>query len=137
MTAPRPLAYWTSTISRLLDEQAADAVEATGLSRPQWRVLERLAAGAVEREQAPALLAPYAAGEDGVLDRLDSRGLAEEQAQEYRITAKGQALVEELRAGPVEAVTDRATDGLDDGELERLLAGLEKVARSLGWAEVG
>lgn len=137
MTAPRPLSYWTSTISRLVEEQVEDAVTATGLDRPQWRVLDRLAAGAVAREQATDLLAPYAGGEatTDVLRSLVSAGLAEEQAHEFRLTEAGRERVTELREGPVRAVNDRATAELDPAELDAVLTGLEQVARGLGWAQ--
>jgi hypothetical protein len=137
MTAPRPLSYWTSTITRLIDEQVEDAVEATGLTRPQWRVLDRLASGSVEAGQAVELLAPYAGGEapSDVLDALVKDGLAEARSHDYRLTPDGEKRVEELRAGPVQAVVDRATEGLAPEEEAALLAGLEQVARSLGWLE--
>lgn len=137
MTAPRPLSYWTSTINRLIDEQVEDAVEATGITRPQWRVLDRLAAGAVEAEHAVGLLAPYAGGEapSVVLDALVQAGLAEERGQDYRLTSAGEQRVEELRAGPVQAVVDRATADLAPGEHEAVLTGLEHVARNLGWLD--
>lgn len=137
MTAPRPLSYWTSTITRLIDEQVEDAVEATGLTRPQWRVLDRLASGSVEAGRAPELLAPYAGGESAsdVLAALAKSGLAEERGQDYRLTHEGEKRVEELRAGPVQAVVDRATDALAPGEHEALLESLEHVARNLGWLD--
>lgn len=137
MTAPRPLSYWTSTIGRMLDEQVEDAVEATGLTRPQWRVMDRLAAGAVQAEHAVELLAPYAGGEapSVVLAALSQAGLAEERSQDYRLTDAGRRRVEELRAGPVQAVVDRATADLEPGQLEALLEGLEHVARNLGWLD--
>ncbi len=137
MTAPRPLAYWTSTISRMLDEQVEDAVEATGLTRPQWRVMDRLAAGSVQAGHAVELLAPYAGGEapSVVLAALAQAGLAEERSQDYRLTDAGRRRVEELRAGPVQAVVDRATADLAPGEHDALLEGLEHVARNLGWLD--
>ncbi|TWG92656.1 hypothetical protein L615_000700000630 [Nocardioides sp. J9] len=135
MTAPRPLPYWTSTVSRLIDEQVEDAVAAAGLTRPQWRVLDRLASGSVQVDDAPELLSPYAGGQAPaeVLDSLVADGLAEELSQEYRLTPAGHERVDELRAGPVQAVADRATADLSPEEHDALLDTLERIARSLGW----
>ena len=139
MTAPRPLAYWTSTISRLIDEQAEDGIAAAGLERSQWRVLDRLASGAVEESRAGELLAPYAGVDsvDEVLRSLVMAGLAEQRNQDFRLTAHGEERAAELRAGPVEAVSERAVADLEQDELDALLAGLERVARNLGWLEQG
>lgn len=128
MTAPRPLGYWLTTLDRLVEEQIADAVEASGLRRSQWRVLSRLALGAITEGS----LDPGA--EDDVR-ALGDAGLVEHHGAEYRLTATGHDRVAELQEGPVQAVADRAVADLSPAEQDALLAGLEKVARSLGWLE--
>jgi len=140
MTAPRPLPYWMRTIDRLIDEQVVDAVEATGLDRRAWTVICRLEHGAVRAEEVEDLLAPYGGSKETtaeVLRRLVDDGLTERAGPDYRLTDAGERRAAELQAGPVRAVVDRATADLGEDELARMLAGLERVARSLGWMEPG
>ncbi len=138
MTAPRRLAYWARTIDRLVDEQVADAVEADGIDRRQWPVLMGLHHGSVRAEEVETLLAPLTGPgptASEVLRSLVADGLAEVQADDFRLTAEGVARVEALQAGPVQAVVERATADLGEAELEQLLASLERVARNLGWLD--
>ncbi|MFD1251233.1 MarR family winged helix-turn-helix transcriptional regulator [Nocardioides ginsengisoli] len=136
MTAPRPLGYWLTTLGRLLDEQVADAVEATGLSRAGWQVLSRLAQGGVVHDRVAELLAPFAGSDvEDAVRGLEKDGLVEHQGNEVRLTAAGHARVAELQDGPVQAVVERATEDLDQQEYDVLVGALEKVARSLGWLE--
>jgi len=139
MTAPRPLGYWLTTVDRLIDEQIADAVEAAGLTRPAWRVMSRLEHGSVRAEHAEDLLSPFVGGGAGsvteVLDGLVAEGLAERQADDFRLTAAGHARVAALQEGPVEAVIERATDGLSPEACDALLTGLRHIARNLGWLD--
>ena len=138
MTAPRPLGYWLTTLGRLLDEQVADAVEATGLSRVEWHVLSRLAHGGVLDDQAAALLAPFAGADvEEVVRRLVREKLVEHRGNEYRLTVAGHDRVAELQDGPVQAVVERATEDLEPAEYDALVDGLERVARSLGWLDAG
>jgi DNA-binding MarR family transcriptional regulator len=138
MTSPRPLPYWMRTIDRLIDHQVLDAVEAAGVDRRGWTVLCRLEHGAIRAEEVEELLAPY--GGSGrsaadVLAELERAGLTESVAHDYRLTADGERRVEELQAGPVRAVVDRATADIDEAELDRTLEVLERVARNLGWLD--
>ncbi|MBM0123505.1 hypothetical protein [Pimelobacter simplex] len=127
MTAPRPLGYWLTTLDRLLDEQVEDAVAARGLTRREWHALGRLEHGAVAEDVAEDMLP--------ALERLVSGGLVELRSGEYRLTDPGGELVTELQTGPVQAVAERAAEGLSAEEYDALLGSLEQVATNLGWLE--
>lgn len=125
MTAPRPLGYWLMTLDRLLEEHVEDAVAARGLTRREWHALARLEHGAVAEDVAEEMLP--------ALERLISGGLVELRSGEYRLTESGSERVSELQAGPVQAVAERAAEGLSAQEYDALLGSLEKVATNLGW----
>lgn len=136
MTAPRPLGYWLTTLDRLLDEQVADAVEATGLTRVGWQVLNRLSHGGIVDDRTDELLVPFAGADVAdVVRGLEKDGLVEHQGNEVRLTTAGHERVAELQDGPVQAVVERATEDLVQDEYDVLVGALEKVARSLGWLE--
>lgn len=125
MTAPRPLGYWLTTLDRLLDDQVADALAERGLSRRDWHALGRLEHGAVADDVAVELL-PAAEG-------LVAAGLVEHRSGEYRSTESGSELVSEVQDGPVQAVAERAAEGLSPEQYDALLGSLEQVATNLGW----
>jgi len=128
MTAPRPLGYWLTTLDRLLEEQVEDAVAARGLSRREWHALGRLEHGAVAEDVAEDLLPALAS--------LVSGGLVEHRSGEYRLTPDGSERVAELQSGPVQAVAERAAEGLSPEQYDALLGSLEQVATNLGWLDV-
>lgn len=139
MSAPRPLGYWIKTVDRLLDERFAQAAEAAGVGGREWQVLHRLAVGAVAEEALEEAFGPYVGEGERLaepVDRVESQGLAERRSGELRLTPSGEERVQEIQDAAVQEVRDRVTDGLGDDEVDQLVATLERLARSLGWAPV-
>jgi DNA-binding PadR family transcriptional regulator len=129
MTAPRPLGYWLTTLDRLLEEQVEDALAERGLGRREWHALGRLEHGAVAEDVAVDLLP--------AVESLVAAGLVEHRSGEYRLTPEGGKRVTELQEGPVQAVAERAAEGLSAEQYDALLGALEQVATNLGWLADG
>ena len=49
------------------------------------------------------------------------------------LTESGSELVSEVQDGPVQAVAERAAEGLSPEQYDALLGSLEQVATNLGW----
>lgn len=70
---------------------------------------------------------------DDPLRRLTDDGLLVHQEPEYRLTDRGVERVDEVQELAAQRIRDQATDGLPDGDYEKLVATLERVAHNLGW----
>lgn len=120
----------------LLQEEFAQAAEDSGIDREQWQVLTRLRVGSVADDVLEEGLAPFVAKDhtvDAVVGRAVKDGLVEHQANEYRLTTGGIERVDELEEKALDAIRDRAFDGLSQDDLDRLGRALERMATNLGW----
>jgi hypothetical protein len=136
MTAPRPLGYWVKTVDRMLDEQFEAEADGHGLSRQEWRLLSRLRTSAVAVEAAGAALPPSTGEEqttEEALEALCSKGYAERQTTEYRLTDEGGAKAGEVQDASTQRILDRALDGLTPEDAQHLVATLERIATNLGY----
>ncbi|HYG92074.1 MAG TPA: hypothetical protein VD859_00695 [Nocardioides sp.] len=136
MTAPRPLGYWVKTVDRMLDEQFEAQAESHGLSRLEWQLLSRLRTSAVAVDAVGAALAPPSGEGQSIeeaMDGLCSKGYAERQATEYRLTDSGHAKADEVQDVSLQQILDRALDGLTPEDADRLVSTLERIATNLGW----
>lgn len=136
MTAPRPLGYWVRTVDQLIEEQFQVAAEESGLTRREWQMLNRLRIGAVAEDSLRDAMAPFLDVDESLDDplrRLTDDGLLVHQEPEYRLTDRGVERVDEVQELAAQRIRDQATDGLPDGDYEKLVATLERVAHNLGW----
>lgn len=127
----RPLGYWLRAVDGLLTREFATALEAEGISRRDWMVLNVLS-GDIDAPEFRERLARKGKRLRG----LEERGWVEEQGDgTWILTDLGRskqerigAIVEGLRARVVAAVGD-------DEAYSALTGSLEKIARELGWDE--
>ena len=136
MTAPQPLSYWVRTLDTMLQTEFVRAAADAGVDAGQWQVLTRLRVGSVADDVLREGLAPFVAENetvDAVVDRAEKDGFVEHQANEYRLTNRGIARVDQLEEQALGEIHDRAFDGLSQDELDRLGSSLERVATNLGW----
>lgn len=130
-TDRRPLGYWLRAVDGLLTREFATALEAEGISRRDWMLLNVLS-GDIDAPEFRERLARKGKRLRG----LEERGWVEEQGDgTWVLTELGRseqerigAIVEGLRARVVAAVGD-------DEAYAALTGSLEKIARELGWDE--
>ncbi|MFE5410725.1 hypothetical protein [Microbacterium sp. NPDC056569] len=130
-TDQRPFGYWLRAIDGLLSRQFATALEAEGISRRDWMLLNVLS-GDIDAPELRERLARRGKRLRG----LEERGSAEEQGDgTWVLTSLGRsekerigAIVDGLRARVVSAVGD-------DAAYTALTGSLEAIARELGWDE--
>ena len=136
MTAPQPLSFWVRTLDTLLKDEFARAAEDAGLDPGQWQVLTRLRVGAVADDVVREGLAPFVASDEKVDDAVEGvvkDGLVEHQANEYRLTDRGEDRVRQVEEQVLGDLHARAFAGLSQDEHDALLSTLERVATNLGW----
>lgn len=108
----RPIGYWLKHLDRLIDQAFERALDADGLTRRHWQVLNTLAAGPTTNAALTAALQPFVQGESmtieviitDFLDRgwvrnvpdggveISERGRAAHEAAMQRIAETRQAL---------------------------------------------
>ncbi len=120
----RPLGFWLKTVDRLLSAEFAQAFEAEGVGRRDWRLLN-----AVDGAVAPRR--PLHAHK---LRRLIERGWVTADGDEYALTDEGRAAKERLGV-IVDGIRSRLSEAVPAEDLETTLATLEAIARAFGWSE--
>ncbi len=132
------LGFLIGDVSRLLRRSFDERARGIGVTRPQWRMLSTLkrhegsSQGALAElmEVEPITLCR-------MVDRLEESGLVERRANpadrrawQLFVTAKGHALMEELRPLAM-TLFDDALDGIDADAQQALFAALGQVQANL------
>jgi len=127
---PRPLGYWLRAVDGLITRAFAEALDAEGVSRRDWMVLNVLS-GDVD---APGL-AERLARKGKRLRSLEDRGWVLEQGDgTWVLTDLGRAEKERIGA-IVDGIRSRVTGAIGDDAYTQLTTSLEAIARELGWDE--
>ena len=129
-TDRRPLGYWLRVVDGLLTHEFAVALEAEGLTRRDWMLLNVLS-GDVD---APGLNERLAR-KGKRLRSLEDRGWAEQRGDgTWVLTDLGRS--EKERIGEiVDGIRSRVVDAVGDEAFATTMASLEAIARELGWDE--
>jgi hypothetical protein len=128
--AERPLGYWLRTVDGYITRTFAEALDAEGVSRRDWMLLNVLA-GDVD---APGL-AERLARKGKRLRSLEDRGWALQKGDgSWELTDLGRAEKERIGA-IVDGVRARVSGAIGDDAYTQLTASLEAIARELGWDE--
>jgi len=126
----RPLGYWLRAVDGLLARAFAEALDAEGVSRRDWMLLN-VVSGDVD---APGL-AERLARKGKRLRSLEDRGWVLEKGDgTWELTDLGRAEKERIGA-IVDGIRSRVTGAVGDDAYTQLTASLEAIARELGWDE--
>ncbi|UOQ57051.1 hypothetical protein MUN78_15530 [Leucobacter allii] len=125
----RPLGYWIRAVDRLLDAEFARTFVDVGISRRDWRELNRIG-GTAPGGRDPR---PRSSGRGRTSRRaLEARGWIAHDSGEWRLTEAGRAAFAELTAR-VENIRATVSDAVAPDDLATTLASLERIAIALGW----
>jgi hypothetical protein len=126
----RPLGYWLRAVDALLKREFAQALEAEGISRRDWMLLNVLS-GDVD---APGL-SERLARKGKRLRSLEDRGWVEEAGDgTWTLTEAGRAEKERI-GGIVDGIRSRLVDAVGAEAFATTMSSLEAMARELGWDE--
>ncbi|QMU96633.1 hypothetical protein FVO59_04950 [Microbacterium esteraromaticum] len=122
----RPLGYWITAVDRLMRAEFATVFEDEGITRRDWRMLNRIAGTHGER--------PTHDRHGHRLRRLIGLGWIERTADDWALTESGTLAMQRLSSS-VEEIRARVADVLTAEEYAAMTASLEKVARGFGWED--
>ncbi|MEW1980403.1 MarR family winged helix-turn-helix transcriptional regulator [Citricoccus sp. NPDC079358] len=133
------LSYWINLVDTLLTTRVNESLAEHGLTRAQWQLMNTLTARPQTTEELSQSLAPAAATtEEGPrtveehLDELVESGWLVAEGGMYTLTSTGRTSGERV-AAVVEELRAEITEGLDDGQYQRVVQALKTMARNLGW----
>lgn len=121
----RPFGFWLKAVDRLMANEFATAFESEGITRREWRLLNRID-GTVADDPRPLPAHKVA--------RLIELGWVTDAEGTWILTDEGRSAKERL-AGTVEGIRTKVTDAVPAEDLTTTLATLEKIARAFGWDE--
>lgn len=121
----RPFGFWLKAVDRLMAAEFAAAFESFGVSRREWRLLNRID-GTVTDDARP-IPAHKAA-------RLLELGWVTDTDGTWTLTDEGRDAKERLGA-IVEGIRAKVTDAVPAEDLATTMATLEQLARAFGWDE--
>lgn len=123
--AIRPFGYWITAVDRLLRAELATVFDDEGISRRDWRLLNRIA-GTASPDGRPL--------NGRKLRRLTNLGWVERGAEGWMLTESGARAKERLTAA-VGEIRARVAGAVSAEDFDAVMASLEKIARELGWEE--
>lgn len=122
---PRPFGYWLKAVDRLMAAEFATAFESFGVTRRDWRLLNRVD-GTVDGGTNPIPVHK--------LGRLIELGWVTDADGTWTLTNEGQGAKERLGA-IVDGIRAKVTDAVPANDLATTIATLEQLARAFGWDE--
>lgn len=122
----RPFGYWITAVDRLLRAEFATVFEDEGITRRDWRMLNRID-GTVPAADDRPLTAHR-------LRRLTELDWVRRTPGGWELTEAG-ALAKQRLGTAVDELRGRVADALSPEEYAGMTASLQKVARAFGWAE--
>lgn len=124
----RPFGYWITAVDRLIRAEFATVFEDEGITRRDWRMLNRIdgtyaAPAASDRPLHPRKLR-----------NLLELGWVERTKEGWTLTEPGARAKQRLGAA-VDEIRARVAGAVSPEEYATMTASLEKIAREFGWAE--
>jgi len=124
----RPFGYWVTAVDRLMRTEFALVFEDEGITRRDWRMLNRI----------DGTFAAPAASDRPLharkLHRLLELGWVERTTQGWTLTEAG-TLAKQRLGVAVDEIRARVAGAVSPEEYATMTASLEKIAREFGWAE--
>jgi len=124
----RPFGYWITAVDRLLRAEFATIFEDEGITRRDWRMLNRI----------DGTFAAPAASDHPLrarkLHRLLELGWIERGKEGWTLTEAG-TLAKQRLGVAVDEIRARVAGAVSPEEYATMTASLEKIAREFGWAE--
>lgn len=132
------IGFLVHDVARLLRRRFEDEARLHGFTLPQWRALAEISRSAgLSQVSLAAAIDTDQMTVSGIVSRLERRGLIERypdpndsRAKLARLTPAGRALVTTARHVGRE-LYERALDGLDTAQRERLAADLKRIRDTL------
>lgn len=121
----RPFGYWLKATDRLMAAEFAAAFESFGVTRREWRLLNRID-GTVATDARPLPVHK--------LHRLIELGWVTDAGDTWTLTDEGRDAKERLGA-IVDGIRAKVTDAVPAEDLATTIATLEQLARAFGWDE--
>ncbi|MGO2747817.1 hypothetical protein [Microbacterium sp.] len=121
----RPFGFWLKATDRLMAAEFAAAFESFGVTRREWRLLNRID-GTVSGDARPVSAHK--------LGRLIDLGWVTDADGTWTLTDEGRAAKESL-GGIVDGIRAKITDAVPAEDLATTVATLEQLARAFGWDE--
>ena len=122
---PRPFGYWLKAVDRLMAAEFATAFESFGVTRRDWRLLNRID-GTVDGGTNPIPVHK--------LGRLIELGWVTDADGTWTLTDEGRDAKGRLGA-IVDGIRAKITDAVPADDLATTIATLERLARAFGWDE--
>ncbi|WP_298861361.1 hypothetical protein [uncultured Microbacterium sp.] len=123
-TDTHPFGYWITAVDRLMRAEFATVFEDEGITRRDWRMLNRLD-GTVADDRP--LRGPK-------LRRLVELGWVQRTRDGWELTDAG-TLAKQRLSTAVDELRARVAGAVSPEEYATMTASLEKIAREFGWAE--
>lgn len=123
----RPFGFWVSAVDRLLEAEFATVFADEGITRRDWRLLNRIDGTFPDRRSPRGPRGPK-------LRALQAHGWIERAADGWTLTDDGRLAKERLGAA-VAQICERVTGAVSPEEYATMTASLEKIAREFGWEE--
>ena len=124
-----PLGFWLRLVDGLLAREFAAALDAEGVTRREWRILQFIDDSAVTPEAAERLRR-----KGKLLHGLDARGWITETDDGWTLTEDGRAAKERLSAA-VDGVRAKVAAAVAPEDYTTTVTALQAIARELGWDE--
>ena len=131
----RPIGYWLKHLDRLIDQAFERALDADGLTRRQWQVLNALAAGPTTIAALTAALQPFVQGESMtteviIIDFLDRGWVRNVPDGGVEISERGRA-AHEAAMQRVAETRQALRCGITDDEYVTVIRILQRMASNL------
>jgi acylphosphatase len=131
----RPIGYWLKHLDRLIDQAFERALDADGLTRRHWQVLNTLAAGPTTNAALTAALQPFVQGESMTIeviitDFLDRGWVRNVPDGGVEISERGRA-AHEAAMQRVAETRQALRRGVTDDEYVTVMRILQRMASNL------
>jgi len=122
----RPFGFWITAVDRLMRAEFATVFEDEGITRHDWRMLNRIDGTHGDR--------PVHDRRGDKMRRLTELGWIERTRDGWALTESG-ILAKQRLGTSVDGIRARIAGVLSDEEYAAMTASLEKIAREFGWEE--
>jgi len=131
----RPIGYWLKHVDRLIDDGLERALEADGLSRRHWQILNTLASGPTTRAALTIALQPFVGGNANAVEDIIDDFIAREWVRNFadgglEISEHGRAAHEAEMKRVIET-RQALRSGITDDEYMSVIRILQRMASNL------
>jgi len=124
----RPFGYWITAVDRLMRAEFATAFEDEGITRRDWRMLNRVDGAFAATAASGRPLNPHK------LQRLLELDWVERTDDGWGLTESG-TLAKQRLSNAVDEIRARVAGAVSPEEYATMTEALEKIASEFGWAE--